>query len=96
MSLLKCYFLSFLFFQYFLSSKQTSTNIIIKSPIKKNRKILSILLCLVAVLSFTVGCSKTNAEDKVINISGENTIENKIKYINKISELTRKYNKRYK
>ena len=44
MSLLKCYFLSFLFFQYFLSSKQTSTHIIIKSPIKKNRKILSILL----------------------------------------------------
>ena len=30
---------------------------------KKSRKILSILLCLVAVLSFTVGCSKTNAED---------------------------------
>ena len=42
MSLLKCYFLSFLPFQSFLSSKQTSTNIIIKSPIKKNRKILSI------------------------------------------------------
>lgn len=35
---------------------------------KKSRKILSILLCLVAVLSFTVGCSKTNAEDKVIKV----------------------------
>ena len=35
------------------------------------------------------------SENNLINISGENTIENKIKYINKISELTRKYNKRY-
>ena len=35
---------------------------------KKSRKILSILLCLVAVLSFTVGCSKTNTEDKVIKV----------------------------
>ena len=35
---------------------------------KKSRKILSILLCLVAVLSFTVGCSKSDAEDKVIKV----------------------------
>ena len=35
---------------------------------KKSRKILSILLCLLAVLSFTVGCSKSDAEDKVIKV----------------------------
>ena len=33
---------------------------------KKSRKI--ILLCLLAVLSFTVGCSKSDAEDKVIKV----------------------------
>ena len=35
---------------------------------KKSRKILSILLSLLAVLSFTVGCSKSDAEDKVIKV----------------------------
>lgn len=39
--------------------------------------------------------NNTQNENKLINISGENIIENKVKYINKISELTRKYNKRY-
>ncbi len=35
---------------------------------KKSRKFLSILLCLVAVLSLSVGCSKSNADDKVIKV----------------------------
>lgn len=34
-------------------------------------------------------------ENKLINLNSENIIENKVNYINKISELTRKYNKRY-
>lgn len=39
--------------------------------------------------------SKSQKENKLINISDENVMENKVKYINKISELTRKHNKRY-
>lgn len=35
---------------------------------KKSKKIISIVLCLLAVLSLSVGCSKSDAEDKVIKV----------------------------
>ena len=35
---------------------------------KKSKKIISIVLCLLAVLSLSVGCSKSEAEDKVIKV----------------------------
>ena len=35
---------------------------------KKSKKIISIALCLLAVLSLSVGCSKSEAEDKVIKV----------------------------